>query len=44
MDHFYRLAADPDRTRTKDDLMRLEAADVLLSPASPATQHPAHIE
>jgi probable Rubsico expression protein CbbX len=42
--HAYRLAADPERTRTKDDLMRLEAADVLLSPASPATKDPGRIE
>jgi hypothetical protein len=28
--HAYRLAGDPDEPRTKDDLMRLEAADILL--------------
>jgi AAA lid domain len=27
--HAYRLAADPERRWTKDDLMRLEAVDVL---------------
>jgi probable Rubsico expression protein CbbX len=30
--HAYRLAADPELSRTKDDLMRLEAADILASP------------
>ena len=30
--HAYRLADDPERSRSKDDLMRLEAADILLSP------------
>jgi probable Rubsico expression protein CbbX len=29
--HAYRLAADPERGRTKDELMRLEAEDVTLS-------------
>jgi probable Rubsico expression protein CbbX len=28
--HAYRLAADPELNRSKDDLMRLEAADILL--------------
>jgi hypothetical protein len=28
--HAYRLAADPELSRSKDDLMRLEAADILL--------------
>jgi probable Rubsico expression protein CbbX len=31
LQHAYRLAADPDREQSKDDLMRLEAADVMLS-------------
>jgi probable Rubsico expression protein CbbX len=31
--HAYRLAADPEQNRSKDDLMRLEAADIALSPA-----------
>jgi probable Rubsico expression protein CbbX len=30
--HAYRLAADPERSRNKDDLMRIEAEDILLSP------------
>ena len=30
--HAYRLAADPERSRSKDDLMRIEAEDILLSP------------
>jgi probable Rubsico expression protein CbbX len=30
--HAYRLAADPEQIRSKDDLMRLESADILLSP------------
>jgi probable Rubsico expression protein CbbX len=30
--HAYRLAADPELSRTKDDLMRLEATDILASP------------
>ncbi len=30
--HAYRLAADPELSRTKDDLMRLEPADILSSP------------
>src|SRR6266567_7294412 len=30
--HAFRLAADPEVSRTKDDLMRLEAADILASP------------
>ena len=30
--HAYRLAAEPELSRTKDDLMRLEAADILASP------------
>jgi len=30
--HAYRLAADPERGRSKDDLMRIEAEDILLSP------------
>jgi probable Rubsico expression protein CbbX len=30
--HAYRLAADPELSRSKDDLMRLEAADILLGP------------
>jgi hypothetical protein len=38
--HAYRLAADPERNRSKDDLMRLEAADILLSPVFA----PAHAE
>ena len=29
----YRLAADPEQSRTRDDLMRLEAADIRLTPA-----------
>ncbi len=28
--HAYRLAADPELSRSKDDLMRIEAADILL--------------
>lgn len=32
--HAYRLAADPEQARSKDDLMRIEAADVSLNPAS----------
>jgi probable Rubsico expression protein CbbX len=32
--HAYRLAADPEESRNRDDLMRLEAADILLSPVS----------
>jgi len=27
--HAFRLAADPDRPWTKDDLMRLESTDIL---------------
>ena len=27
--HAYRLAADPERHRSKDDLMRLEPSDIL---------------
>jgi probable Rubsico expression protein CbbX len=34
--HAYRLAADPERLRSKDDLMRLEPSDVLPSPDWPA--------
>jgi probable Rubsico expression protein CbbX len=30
--HAYRLAAEPELSRTMDDLMRLEAADILASP------------
>jgi probable Rubsico expression protein CbbX len=30
--HAYRLAADPEQNRSKDDLMRLEAADIQVSP------------
>jgi probable Rubsico expression protein CbbX len=30
--HAYRLAAEPELSRSKDDLMRLEAADILASP------------
>ncbi len=30
--HAYRLAGDPDKPRTKDDLMRLEAADIGSAP------------
>jgi probable Rubsico expression protein CbbX len=30
--HAYRLAADPEQNRTKDDLMRIEPADILSSP------------
>jgi hypothetical protein len=30
--HAHRLAAEPGRSRTKDDLMRLEAVDILASP------------
>ena len=30
--HAYRLAGDPERSRSKDDLMRIEAEDILLSP------------
>ena len=30
--HAYRLAADPELSRTKDDLMRIEPADILSSP------------
>jgi hypothetical protein len=29
--HAYRLAADPERQRSKDDLMRLEPSDILPS-------------
>ncbi len=30
--HAHRLASDPDRSRRKDDLMRIEPADILSSP------------
>jgi hypothetical protein len=30
--HAHRLAAEPERSRTKDDLMRLEDVDILASP------------
>ena len=30
--HAHRLAAEPERSRTRDDLMRLEAVDILASP------------
>ena len=30
--HAHRLAGEPELSRTKDDLMRLEAADILASP------------
>ncbi len=30
--HAHRLAADPERTLSRDDLMRLEPSDILLSP------------
>ena len=30
--HAHRIASDPERSRSKDDLMRLEAADILSSP------------
>jgi hypothetical protein len=30
--HAHRLAAQPERSRTMDDLMRLETADILASP------------
>ena len=30
--HAYRLAADPAASRSRDDLMRLEALDILTSP------------
>jgi len=30
--HAFRLAAEPELSRTKDDLMRLEADDILASP------------
>jgi len=30
--HAYRLAADPELSRSKDDLMRIEPADILASP------------
>jgi probable Rubsico expression protein CbbX len=30
--HAHRLAAEPERNRTRDDLMRLEAVDILASP------------
>jgi probable Rubsico expression protein CbbX len=33
--HAYRLAAEPERNRSKDDLMRLEAADIALGAALP---------
>jgi probable Rubsico expression protein CbbX len=36
--HAYRLAADPERSRSKDDLMRIEAEDILLSPVFSVTQ------
>jgi probable Rubsico expression protein CbbX len=31
--HAHRLASDPERSRRKDDLMRIESADILSSPA-----------
>ena len=30
--HAHRLASDPDLSRSKDDLMRIESADILSSP------------
>jgi hypothetical protein len=30
--HAFRLASEPELSRSKDDLMRLEAADILASP------------
>jgi hypothetical protein len=33
--HAYRLAAEPDRDRSKDDLMRLEPQDIVPKLASP---------
>ncbi len=38
--HAYRLAADPEQTRTKDDLMRLEGTDISPSPATVVGQDP----
>jgi hypothetical protein len=35
--HAFRLAADVDRSWTKDDLMRLEPADILASPVFSAS-------
>jgi hypothetical protein len=31
--HAHRLATEPELSRSKDDLMRIEAADILTSPA-----------
>jgi probable Rubsico expression protein CbbX len=40
--HAYRLATEPERGRSKEDLMRLEPTDILSSPvfASPVTAEP----
>jgi probable Rubsico expression protein CbbX len=38
--HAYRLAADPERHRSKDDLMRLEPSDILPGPDLPASDPP----
>ena len=35
LQHAHRLASDPDLSRSRDDLMRLEPADILAGPASP---------
>ena len=36
--HAFRLAADPDRRWSKDDLMRLEPSDILPNGAMPDNQ------
>ena len=33
--HAHRLASDPELSRTRDDLMRIEPADILTSPVFP---------
>ena len=38
--HAHRLAAEPERSRTKDDLMRLEAVDILASPLFALAEEP----
>jgi hypothetical protein len=38
--HAHRLAAEPERSRTKDDLMRLEAVDILASPLFALAKEP----
>ncbi len=37
--HAYRLASDPDRSWTRDDLMRLEPSDILASRAALLPEH-----